>query len=208
MSRREQEILNLAALGYTDKRIGALLGLRLGTISTYWARIRSKWGPSTRAELVARWVRAEMAEKVRREVAAGDGHEDRAEAEVRRARILSHALDAITRLWGWAAIAVVYGNGTVSFLAADEASSLGLRAPAGCRSWQELLERLDPRDRERLLTAVAPGAEPACYVFPIAGPAGECVRTRFFCSGYDPEHDASVVVMAVLPADAALQASR
>lgn len=53
LSSREVEIIDLAAEGITDKEIAARLGLSLGTVSTYWARCRTKLGVGTRAACVA-----------------------------------------------------------------------------------------------------------------------------------------------------------
>lgn len=53
LSKREEEILGLAASGQTDKIIAEALGLSLGTINDYWTRIRRKLGAASRTEAVA-----------------------------------------------------------------------------------------------------------------------------------------------------------
>lgn len=53
LSKREQEILNLAALGLTDKGIAARLWITSGTVGSYWVRIRHKLRTATRTEAVA-----------------------------------------------------------------------------------------------------------------------------------------------------------
>lgn len=53
LSRRERQLIELASRGHTDAEMAKELGLSLGTVATYWVRIRAKFGGSTRAELVA-----------------------------------------------------------------------------------------------------------------------------------------------------------
>ncbi len=53
LSSRERQLIELAAHGHTDAEIANELGIALGTVSTYWGRIRSKFGGSSRTELVA-----------------------------------------------------------------------------------------------------------------------------------------------------------
>ncbi|MEQ1822235.1 MAG: LuxR C-terminal-related transcriptional regulator [Fimbriimonadaceae bacterium] len=57
LSAREKEVLDLAAQGLTDKAIANEIGISPTTVVTYWARIRSKMGAVSRAELVANSVR-------------------------------------------------------------------------------------------------------------------------------------------------------
>ncbi|HLO97616.1 MAG TPA: PAS domain S-box protein [Fimbriimonas sp.] len=56
LSSREQQILMLAAKGLTDAGIAQNLGISTATVGTYWARIRSKQGPHSRTELVAKFL--------------------------------------------------------------------------------------------------------------------------------------------------------
>jgi PAS domain S-box-containing protein len=60
LSPRENEILRLASEGYTDIAISHKLGIREGTIGTYWGRIRTKMGPYPRTELVAIRIRSQL----------------------------------------------------------------------------------------------------------------------------------------------------
>ncbi len=57
LSARESQLLELAAAGHTDAAIAGKLGISETTVSTYWARIRSKVGPVSRTELVAKALR-------------------------------------------------------------------------------------------------------------------------------------------------------
>lgn len=57
LSTRESQLLELAAAGLTDTAIANKLGISEATVSTYWGRIRSKIGPFSRTELVAKIIR-------------------------------------------------------------------------------------------------------------------------------------------------------
>jgi len=57
LSSRESAILALASDGHTDKQIAAELHLSIGTIRTYWSRIRNKLDAATRAQAVGLHVR-------------------------------------------------------------------------------------------------------------------------------------------------------
>ena len=57
LSRREHQILELASAGHIDQAIANDLGISVPTVSTYWCRIREKYGRLNRAELVAKFVR-------------------------------------------------------------------------------------------------------------------------------------------------------
>ena len=50
---REQQILELAAEGLTDKEIARELGISVDTVDTYWRRIRHRLGTSSRTAAVA-----------------------------------------------------------------------------------------------------------------------------------------------------------
>ncbi|HEY0867925.1 MAG TPA: PAS domain S-box protein [Fimbriimonas sp.] len=57
LSHRERQLLGLAAQGFTDNAIARELGISLATVGTYWGRIRIKFGPLNRTELVAVYLR-------------------------------------------------------------------------------------------------------------------------------------------------------
>ena len=59
LSPREQQLLKLAAAGFTDTAIAEQLGISEATVGTYWGRVRIKFGPYSRTELVAIMLRAE-----------------------------------------------------------------------------------------------------------------------------------------------------
>ena len=64
LSPREQQLVNYAAAGLTDTAIALKLGISEATVGTYWGRVRIKFGPYSRTELVAIMMRAEREEAV------------------------------------------------------------------------------------------------------------------------------------------------
>ena len=58
---REEEVMNLCALGYTSKEIGTRLGIGESTVKTYVKRAAEKIGAKNRTQAVIRWL--EMKEK-------------------------------------------------------------------------------------------------------------------------------------------------
>ena len=58
LSTREQQILQAATEGLTDQAIAHHLGISLGTVGSYWTRIRGKIGPFNRAQHVAHYTQA------------------------------------------------------------------------------------------------------------------------------------------------------
>ncbi len=54
LSERENQILLMASRGQTDQAIAHSLGISPATVATYWGRIRIKYGPISRTEIVAR----------------------------------------------------------------------------------------------------------------------------------------------------------
>ena len=66
LSPREREIVDLAAEGLTNEAIAIRLGLSVGTVNTYWLRIKLKVGGSGRTDTVLNIFR-ERAERALRE---------------------------------------------------------------------------------------------------------------------------------------------
>jgi len=52
LSTRELETVRMASEGMTDRDIAQALGIAVGTLNTYWTRIRSKVGLHTRSDIV------------------------------------------------------------------------------------------------------------------------------------------------------------
>jgi DNA-binding CsgD family transcriptional regulator len=66
LSPREQEIVELCVEGLTNDAIATRLGLSVGTVNTYWLRIKLKVGGSGRTDTVVKVIR-ERAERALRE---------------------------------------------------------------------------------------------------------------------------------------------
>ncbi len=60
LSKREKEVLDLAAEGLIDANVAQRLGISEATVATYWARIRAKLNASSRTEAVAIHLHEEM----------------------------------------------------------------------------------------------------------------------------------------------------
>ncbi len=66
LSPREEELIELCVQGMTNDAIAHKLGLSVGTVNTYWLRIRMKVGGSVRTDTVVRVIK-ERAERALRE---------------------------------------------------------------------------------------------------------------------------------------------
>jgi PAS domain S-box-containing protein len=64
LSPRERQLLEFATQGLTDNAIANQLGISLATVGTYWGRVRIKFGPFNRTELVAMYLKEEAAENI------------------------------------------------------------------------------------------------------------------------------------------------
>lgn len=96
LSARELAVLTFAASGYTDDMIANELGIRRGTVNSYWVRIRGKLGNLSRSELVARFVQ-KNADSMHSEYVATSEDAAASLADDNRA-ILAKANDEIERL--------------------------------------------------------------------------------------------------------------
>ncbi|MGV3619050.1 MAG: PAS domain S-box protein [Fimbriimonas sp.] len=67
LSDRERDVLFLAADGLTDKEIAQRLGIGAKTVRTYWDRVRSKLGASSRTQALAMALRSAYDELAERE---------------------------------------------------------------------------------------------------------------------------------------------
>src|SRR5205085_1350760 len=59
LSKRERQIVRLASGGATDKAIAANLGIGVGSVKTYWERIRQKFQVNSRTEILSSLLRSE-----------------------------------------------------------------------------------------------------------------------------------------------------
>lgn len=64
LSEREDQMLHMAAKGLTDQGIAHELGISVGTVGTYWGRVRGKMGPHSRSELVAKYIHSAASERI------------------------------------------------------------------------------------------------------------------------------------------------
>lgn len=94
LSPREEQIVDLCSKGYTNEGIAQELGLSIGTVNTYWLRIRLKVGGVGRTEIVARIIQ-ERSEKAlrdanveRRDLAAIVAEKERSVVDLRAALAL------------------------------------------------------------------------------------------------------------------------
>jgi DNA-binding CsgD family transcriptional regulator len=67
LSPREKEIVELAAEGLTNEAIAHRLGLSIGTVNTYWLRIKLKVGGSGRTETVVNVFKVRAARELDQE---------------------------------------------------------------------------------------------------------------------------------------------
>lgn len=72
LSQRERQILDLSARGLTDKAIASELGISLGTLYTYWTRVRQKLNASSRAELAAAVTKLRASQSLEIQVAKNE----------------------------------------------------------------------------------------------------------------------------------------
>lgn len=61
LSQREDQATALAAQGYSNKRIAAVLGLSTGSVSTLLYRASRKWGAGSRTRLIQEWQKRRSA---------------------------------------------------------------------------------------------------------------------------------------------------
>ncbi|MEX2244721.1 MAG: helix-turn-helix transcriptional regulator [Fimbriimonadaceae bacterium] len=73
LSRREDEIVTLAIEGLTNDAIANTLNLSVGTVNTYWSRVRMKVGGVARTDTVAKII-ADRSEDRKRNRAALPAH--------------------------------------------------------------------------------------------------------------------------------------
>ena len=102
LSHREEEIVGLCMEGLTNEAIAHRLGLSVGTVNTYWVRIKLKVGGYGRTETVVKLLkeRAESALREanveRRDIADIIAEKERGALELRAALALLHlAMDQI-----------------------------------------------------------------------------------------------------------------
>lgn len=132
LSPRERQLMVMAAEGLTDQGIAHKLGISVATVSTYWGRVRIKFGPMPRPELIAHFVRGEMT---------------RSAAELTKKEATLRALLTSTPL----GVIMTDSDGTVLYVnpAYEEISGRSIEALEGTSA----LDVVHPDDRNRVAEA-------------------------------------------------------
>jgi len=60
LSNRQLQLVQLASQGATDKEIARSLGIEIGTLRTYWDRLRVRFAAHSRSEIVAKVYQARL----------------------------------------------------------------------------------------------------------------------------------------------------
>ncbi len=123
---REAQVLALAAEGHGDKQIATELDISLGTLDTYWRRIRKRYNTSSRTEAVAKalnlkWAAAEteyqaINERLNMEIKGHLALESGLKARIENHRIIeeSHSRDLQQLLeYVWRTRVLMANAGTV-----------------------------------------------------------------------------------------------
>jgi DNA-binding CsgD family transcriptional regulator len=109
LSRRETEIVELSTRGLTNKGIAAELGLSLGTVNTYWSRIRIKTGGKARTDTVARLLNVRTQDALSESEAQNSGIESVMQAAV-NVLIQDQIEDAFQHTALMALLRIAFGN--------------------------------------------------------------------------------------------------
>ena len=80
-NRRIDQVVERAAVGATDRQIAESLGVSVHTVGTYWKRLRTHWGLSTRAAVVQAHLRHRL-ERQERALVAELGRRTEAETSL------------------------------------------------------------------------------------------------------------------------------
>jgi DNA-binding NarL/FixJ family response regulator len=84
LTEREEQVLRLLVVGYTNREIGVRLLLETGTIRNYLGRIFRKLAVTTRTQAAVRALELGLVETHADRSATGTTHEGRQDAEGRR----------------------------------------------------------------------------------------------------------------------------
>jgi DNA-binding CsgD family transcriptional regulator len=72
LSRREEEVVALAALGYSNKLTAYALGMSPSTVATHMKHAGTKLGARTRAEIIGGWLAHVRGERANRDASTND----------------------------------------------------------------------------------------------------------------------------------------
>ncbi|MDR3688167.1 MAG: PAS domain S-box protein [Fimbriimonas sp.] len=98
LSDRERQLVVLASKGLTDTAIAHKLGISLATVGTYWGRVRIKFGPLNRTELVAVFLQEHAASIVEALKAENQGLVQALEEKTRAEEALRGTLEFFRNL--------------------------------------------------------------------------------------------------------------
>jgi len=149
LSPREEEIIELCVEGLTNDAIAVRLGLSVGTVNTYWLRIRLKVGGVGRTDTVVRVIK-ERAERAlresnveRQELSDMVAEKERGVLDLRAALALLHmAMDQIkSTVWA------TDKNLSIHIMANGEfpATHFGVKWEVG-KTVYEIFKTIDPAD--------------------------------------------------------------
>lgn len=112
LSERERQLVVLASKGLTDTAIAHRLGISLATVGTYWGRVRIKFGPLNRTELVAVFLQEHAAVIVESLRAENQVLLQTIEAKSKSEEMLKSSLDRLRGLVESAFHAILLVNST------------------------------------------------------------------------------------------------
>lgn len=159
---RQEQVLLLAAEGLTDKEIAARLNLSAETVGTYWRRVMSRHGASSRTEVVAKVIRQQAEMRLKdlqhemdclRQVADHLIEELRPSARGATAPDLIMAALPDLIIQFDSQFRVLFTNATENELDLRVGDSLEKVLDGGCLEWVR-----------KQLKAISPGASPDCLL--------------------------------------------
>ena len=115
LSPREKQLLEMAVAGMTDQAISNNLGISLATVGTYWGRVRIKFGPYNRTELVAIYLKDEAKHALSSLRDENDGLLAKIDEHAQTVQMLQSSLDLFRGLIETApdAILIVSADGVI-----------------------------------------------------------------------------------------------
>ncbi len=165
LSMREQAVVNLAAEGLTDEQISLALGLRVSTVNSYWARVRTKLGSLSRVEIVIDLLRHRFSQAH----AASCEENERLVAELEQLREL-RAVGAALQEDAWPLLAMLHASEAILVVGVPAKVIFGnRRAQMLFKAGTGELEGLNMRE---ITATIAPATlhEPCGTLFGVGGP--------------------------------------
>lgn len=101
LSPREEEVVALCIEGLTNDAIAGRLGLSIGTVNTYWLRIKTKVGGGGRTDTVLKVIRERAERAVSAEASADLSLLEVSKGKMRGARALLQLVTSQTQSVAW-----------------------------------------------------------------------------------------------------------